>query len=771
MAAPAAGKPPRPVAIMWAPLHAFRGRTAERWRTNRMSSRAPPGNPPVAGDDSPSEDAFFGLPEALGPACLEAWRRIVADPPRSFALATGVTEKGRGRLDRAWAGLCAAYHRIRGGELAQASGDLERARELFGGLADPRGEALAAVTGAYLDIARGEPDRALATLEDVVHSHARSERIAPLDQFLAYHALALAYGRLGNLELALQHHYANLQLLERFGTPSPLAVVLLNLSSTLMSIDDWEESLALAQRAVSCCARLDNATLKRRAEVNVALACRFLGRMEEALALLERLRAEPFRDAGSDFALYINSAEALVHAGHIADGERWLTRARQCARADGDLHERANLTWVSGLIAARSGDLPGAIARLEAAKGDVAALRKLHVPLLPRVVEVLAECYARSGDHARAFETFQQFHASFEARLGYTTRARYAGRKTRQGVAAIGNALWREAGEARSSRDRSAEHARLNEALRRTLAASGDEDGGALPGWGARSIARIDVEARELGVEARHIGGLVESLNRASGASGNEGDAQEVRVLVLGGFEIRVRGRPLSFGRKRPERPLALLKYLAAQGTREVPEVEVADTLWPDLDGDAALGALAVSLHRLRHLLGGTDTVAHHERRLAIDSRRVWCDAAAFETMLDRAAASASDDERDRLARGALAIYRGDLEVDEDREPWALAPRRRLRERFLTASAAQGARFAAAACWDEARESFARGLEKDELAEELCLGLMHAYLALGRPEQGVAAYRGLERALESQRGTRPHAALEGLYRELLARLR
>ena len=39
-----------------------------------------------------------------------------------------------------------------------------------------------------------------------------------------------------------------------------------------------------------------------------------------------------------------------------------------------------------------------------------------------------------------------------------------------------------------------------------------------------------------------------------------------VKVTTLGRFCVHVRGEPLAFGRKMPLRPLALLKYLAANG-------------------------------------------------------------------------------------------------------------------------------------------------------------------------------------------------------------
>jgi hypothetical protein len=46
---------------------------------------------------------------------------------------------------------------------------------------------------------------------------------------------------------------------------------------------------------------------------------------------------------------------------------------------------------------------------------------------------------------------------------------------------------------------------------------------------------------------------------------------------------------------------------------------------------------------------------------------------------------------------------------------------------------------------------------------------MHCCLALGRPVEGIAAYRRLERALAQHSQSRPSAAIQALYKELAAR--
>lgn len=716
------------------------------------------------------EREFLALPPGLDPRCEQAWRAFVSDPPASRALAEEALKAESTPQSRTLAALCLAYHQARAGQADAAAATLEAARAQAEGEGDARASRLASIIGGYVDVARGEAQRALDALDAALADIARHGPPHALDRFLACHALALAHARLGHLDQVLHHHYANLLLLEEQGASTPLPVVLLNLSSTLTALDDWEEALVLAERAVECCGRMSNAALRRRAEINVALALRFLGRLGEALELLERLRAEPFRDPGSDFALYVNSAEALAQSGRIEEARACLERARASAAPRGDDHERANLAWIDGLIAARAGDLGEAQRKLEDAKREATALRKVHVPLLPRIVQQLAECYARAGDHARAFSTFQQFHDAYEARLGYTTRARHAGRRSIEGAAAVTAALERADDGAGAEAAPTIDRARLNEALRRTLTAAGVA-GESLAGWEQRTLDRIGTEARVLGVGAGRIGGLVRELRSAPEPAGVASASQPVHVRMLGEFEVSLSGEPLRFGRKRPERPLALLKYLAAHGARGAPEVQVADALWPDLDGDSALRALAVNLHRLRSLLGGNDRIVHGERRLALGRRFVWCDALVFEELLEQAAAATPGEERERLVAEALDLYRGDLRVDEDREPWALRARSRLRSRFLLACAGEGARHASAGRWDEAMRRYGRGLEIDPGAGELCLGYLRAALATGRSREGIEAYARHRVELAATGGARPAAAVEALHEEILARAR
>lgn len=143
-------------------------------------------------------------------------------------------------------------------------------------------------------------------------------------------------------------------------------------------------------------------------------------------------------------------------------------------------------------------------------------------------------------------------------------------------------------------------------------------------------------------------------------------------LRTFGGFRTRGlldEGRGAS---KASNRPLSLLKLIAAHGKQGVTVAHAADALWPAQDGDQAENSLSVNLLRLRKMHQSADLIVRSDGWLHLDATTVWTDVAALEAHLDAMPKMFADADRVRCIERLFDLYRGDClyGVDDD---WARA--------------------------------------------------------------------------------------------------
>ncbi len=278
------------------------------------------------------------------------------------------------------------------------------------------------------------------------------------------------------------------------------------------------------------------------------------------------------------------------------------------------------------------------------------------------------------------------------------------------------------------------------------------------------SLPRLMVRLCSAALEADIETGFVHQLIRLHGLKPSSPDVQNwpwpVTLHTFGRFSISINGAPLSFDRKVPKKPIALLKAIVALGGRDVCAAQLTEAQWPDDAGDVVFDALAVNLHRLRKLLGDNDAVSLRDGRVSLDAERCWVDCWAFERLL-REAPSGGEAVQER----ALTLYRGAFLAGDPDEAWAMPMRERLRSKFIRQCGGLAKGYETAGRWQEAIDCYKRGIEVDELAEELYQGLMRCYMQLERQAEGVAVYRRLRQTLSILLGAKPSALSEAMYRQ------
>jgi DNA-binding SARP family transcriptional activator len=239
----------------------------------------------------------------------------------------------------------------------------------------------------------------------------------------------------------------------------------------------------------------------------------------------------------------------------------------------------------------------------------------------------------------------------------------------------------------------------------------------------------------------------------------------QVKVHTLGEFRVEVDGEPLTFSRKTPKKPFALLKAIIAFGGKNVPEQKLIDALWSDEDGDAAREAFAVSLHRLRRLLVHPDVVQLSDGLISLDSGKCWVDAWALEHRIssrERPTDTIDLEEADPVWQ----LYHGHFLTEDMEAPWALSMRERLRGQFLRFVSRTGRQHEDAGKLDIAASLYQKGIEADDLAEELYQGLMRSLNGLGRRAEAMAVFRRLRQTLSVTLGISPSPPTERLFQTI-----
>ncbi len=197
------------------------------------------------------------------------------------------------------------------------------------------------------------------------------------------------------------------------------------------------------------------------------------------------------------------------------------------------------------------------------------------------------------------------------------------------------------------------------------------------------------VAAREAGRRLVALG-----VERVDGAAAlpTDGVAAPLQIRVLGGFDVRIGGRPVPFTAWRSRQARTLVKMLTARRGRPIARAEICETLWPDDEPQRTAHRLSVLLSSVRGVLdpGRARPPDHYIRAeqagIWLDLTRVSVDAVVLLHDAEHAAELARSG-RPEQARELLAEidarYSGDAFDEEPYEDWAAPLREEVRAAWL----------------------------------------------------------------------------------------
>ena len=234
------------------------------------------------------------------------------------------------------------------------------------------------------------------------------------------------------------------------------------------------------------------------------------------------------------------------------------------------------------------------------------------------------------------------------------------------------------------------------------------------------------------------------------------GVANDIRISVLGGFDVRLDGKPVADETWRRNRARALVKLLALAPTRRLHREQLMDALWPSLDAEAAAGNLRKAIHFARQALG-PEHIRVYGEQIALEAIGLWIDVHAFEVAVQAG-------QRSR----ALALYRGDLLPEDRFESWTEDLRERLRMRFHNLLLDEAASLERRGDFEAAADVLDRLVASDPLHEEACLALMRVLALAGARHLALARYGQLEMRLRDELGVETSPAVRLLRDEIAA---
>jgi DNA-binding SARP family transcriptional activator len=229
-----------------------------------------------------------------------------------------------------------------------------------------------------------------------------------------------------------------------------------------------------------------------------------------------------------------------------------------------------------------------------------------------------------------------------------------------------------------------------------------------------------------------------------------------VEIDLLGGFAVRVEGRPIPANEWRRRRAASLVKLLALAPRRTLHREQVIDALWPDTAIDDAGPRLHKAAHFARRTLGDSSALVLSGDTVSLfPGACVVVDVDEFERSAKQAIAALDRDPEGWAAAAAAADrWAGQLLPDDPYEEWLEVPRDRLRELRQELLRRSGR-------WNELAMA-------DPADEQANLARARQLADGGNRGAALRQLERLERALRRELGVSPGPAVASLRAELLA---
>ncbi|MDX2163736.1 MAG: tetratricopeptide repeat protein [bacterium] len=206
-----------------------------------------------------------------------------------------------------------------------------------------------------------------------------------------------------------------------------------------------------------------------------------------------------------------------------------------------------------------------------------------------------------------------------------------------------------------------------------------------------------------------------------------------LRVQTLGAEKVERDGVPILPGEWRATAARELFFYLMFVGKARRETISL--DFWPDHSAEKVRSNFHTTLYRVRQALGENVVIYQGEQYSINGDLDIWCDAHAFEKLVERAQnLSLRDARTEDLFRRAVDLYQGDFLPLLEAE-WIASTRERLRDLYLESLIGLGYCAEARADHRQSISLFKQALKVDPFREDIHRAIMAGYAARGERQK------------------------------------
>jgi LuxR family maltose regulon positive regulatory protein len=636
------------------------------------------------------------------------------------------------------------------GRLTQALSWLKGAKDVCRELGEKNRLALALATEARIRYNQGRYAEGARLAEKALHLTTPDQDDFDKARAEASRIQGLSLVRLGQCEKAEQllratleeEHkavrYVHCQILVRQG-----------LAFCLERLGRLEEAMRVSRTVVETCRRLESPTYLAEALNDLACQQYMLGEYGQALTTLEEALTTA-REIGhkhsEGFAL-VSLGEMLRGLGDLDGAAEALAEGMEIAR---DLDNGALLAHgreALALLALVAGDVSKALEMAQQAV-DLAEEQQARTQA-GRYQATLGLAQAKAGETAESVGSLERACVALEevGAMHELARARLL----------LAYAL------GQGGRDEQVVRQALDDAVALYL---GNGRAHRLPIEGQPILPFLEKAAADR-VEGTRLTSALEEADRFRAAAGSV-----LRTRAAEGAPAPGALRVYGFGISRVKRdgvlvphdewPTATARHLLVYVALHPPRTreQIGADLWPNLRAARLPGTFHTTKYRLQKVLGLSPISFNGGLYSLCEDLDFWCDVSEFEALLERASRSPPALAA-RHIRRAMTLYTGDF-LEECYADWCVTRRERMRELYLEAVTNLTTWLLRQRRLDEAISVLRRGLEVDDLREDLHRRLMQAFALDGRPSEALVQYRRCMRALRRELRIEPAPETQNL---------